>query len=320
MWKFAPILKTTIWGGENIVRIKNIRPAISEVGESWEISSVPENISVVEAGPDKGLSLKELLEKYGSDLLGERNYKKYGDRFPLLVKLIDTAEDLSVQVHPDDQVATEMGYPNGKTEMWYVMHAGKNARIANGFRRPVEPEEYENLVSSGKIEDILNYEGIKTGDVYYIPAGRVHAICKDCTMVEIQQTSDATFRIYDYNRKDKNGNLRELHTDLARRAINFKDTEGKASDYNLRAGVPVNVIKSPYFSINILEADNPLMRDYSESDTFVVITMVEGAAAIRCGGESTTVSKGHSVLIPASATGIEIDPDKNVRLLEAYIS
>ena len=139
-------------------------------------------------------------------------------------------------------------------------------------------------------------------------------------MVEIQQTSDATFRIYDYNRKDKNGNLRELHTDLARRAINFKDTEGKASDYNLRAGVPVNVIKSPYFSINILEADNPLMRDYSESDTFVVITMVEGAAAIRCGGESTTVSKGHSVLIPASATGIEIDPDKNVRLLEAYIS
>lgn len=320
MWKFAPILKTTIWGGENIVRIKNIRPAISEVGESWEISSVPDNISVVESGPDEGLTLKELLEKYGSDLLGERNYKKYGDRFPLLVKLIDTADDLSVQVHPDDQVATEMGYPNGKTEMWYVMHAGKSARIANGFRRPVEPEEYENLVSSGKIEDILNYEEIKTGEVYYIPAGRVHAICKDCTLVEIQQTSDATFRIYDYNRKDKNGNLRELHTDMARRAINFKDTDGKASDYNLRAGVPVNVIKSPYFSFNILEADNPLMRDYSESDTFVVITVVEGAAEIRCGGESTTVSKGHSVLIPASATGIEIDPDKNVRLLEAYIS
>lgn len=319
MWKFAPILKTTIWGGENIKSIKHIDPAISEIGESWEISGVPACESVVESGPDAGLSIQQLIEKYGSDLLGERNYKRFDDRFPLLVKIIDTADNLSVQVHPDDNTAGELGYPNGKTEMWYVMEAGKGARIANGFTRPVDPEEYETLVDSGKIEEILKYIEVRTGDVFYIPAGRVHAICENCTIVEVQQTSDATFRIYDYHRKDKDGNERELHTDLARRAINFNDTTGEASHYSARPNFPVNVIKSPFFSVNILDADTGLMRDYSESDTFVVIVVLDGETEIRCGGKTERLTAGHTVLIPASATGIAIDPLKTARLLEAYI-
>ncbi|MDE6392327.1 MAG: class I mannose-6-phosphate isomerase [Muribaculaceae bacterium] len=319
MWKFAPILKTTIWGGNNIIPLKHMEAAISEVGESWEISSVPGSVSVVESGPDEGLTLNELIDRYGSDLMGERNYKKFDNSFPLLVKIIDAADNLSVQVHPDDSTAAGLGYPNGKTEMWYVLNAGKDARIANGFTRPVDPEEYESLVESGRIEEILKYINIKAGEVYYIPAGRVHAICKNCTMVEVQQTSDATFRIYDYHRKDKDGNERELHTALARQAINFADIEGESVDYTLRPNFPVNVIRSPFFSINILEADTGLMRDYSESDTFVVITALDGETEIICGGKTETLTAGLSVLIPASATGIAIEPHKRVRLLEAYI-
>ena len=319
MWKFTPILKTTIWGGENIITLKHIEPAISEVGESWEISGVPGSVSTVESGPDAGLTLPELIDRYGSDLMGERNYKKFDNSFPLLVKIIDTADNLSVQVHPDDSNAAELGYPNGKTEMWYVMSARKGARIANGFTRPVDPEEYESLVESGRIEDVLNYIEVKEGEVYYIPAGRVHAICENCTMVEVQQTSDATFRIYDYHRKDKDGNERELHTDLALRVINFGDTCGSAEGYTLRPNFPVNVIRSPFFSINILEADTGLMRDYSESDTFVVITALDGEADIICGGKTESLSAGHTVLIPASATGIAIEPHKTAKLLEAYI-
>lgn len=319
MWKFAPMLKPTIWGGNKIASYKGIPSLMSNIGESWEVSGVRGSESVVEEGPDKGLRLSQLLEKYGPDLLGERNYKKFGNNFPLLIKFIDADADLSVQVHPDDELASKRGLPNGKNEMWYVVKASKGAKIANGFLNEVNPNEYDRLLANGDIEKELNYMHISKGDVYYIPAGRVHAICAGAFVAEIQQTSDVTYRIYDYCRRDKDGNLRELHTEQAREAINYSDTSGHAVKYKSHYNIPVNVIRSQFFCTNILNLDAELMRDYSESDTFVILIAIEGEMEIECAGESTLLSAGHSLLVPASALGISIKPRKKASLLETYI-
>lgn len=319
MWTFLPILKSTIWGGDSIAPFKGIKTDKTAIGESWEISGVEGDESVVAAGPDKDMTLTALIDKYGEKLLGKKNFQRFGNRFPLLVKIIDAAQDLSVQVHPDDYMARRLGQANGKTEMWYVLEADKGARIANGFNRKVDPAQYDSLVESGKIEDVLNYMEVKPGDVYFMPAGRVHTAGKGCMMIEIQQTSDVTYRIYDYHRKDKEGRERELHTDLAREAINFNDTQGHAVDYVLRPNVPVNVILSPFFSVNLLEADTDILRDYSESDTFVILVVAEGQAEIVCGKERFDVKAGTSVLIPATALGITINPHKKAKILETYI-
>lgn len=303
MWKFKPIHKETIWGGER-----------------WEISGVPGYESIVDGGEDCDLTMTALIDKYDASLLGERIYRKFGNNFPLLIKFIRAEDDLSVQVHPDDELASKRGYPSGKTEMWYVAHAGKGARIANGFLRPVRPEEYDELINSGNIENVLRYIDINAGDIYYIPSGRVHAICGKCMIIEIQQTSDLTYRIYDYNRRDNEGNLRELHTELAREAINFNDTEGKKETYVQHANIPVNVIKSPFFCTNLLQVDSELMRDYSESDTFVILICTDGKAEITCGGKKVTLTPGNTLLVPASALGIIINPLDNVSLIETYIN
>lgn len=320
MWKFSPVLKPTIWGGNRIAPYKGIPSLLSNIGESWEVSGVPGSETVVESGPDKGLSLTELLKKYGPQLLGEKNYAKFGNKFPLLIKFIDAGSDLSVQVHPDDELAQQRGLPNGKNEMWYVVNATRGARIANGFAHPVNPIDYDHLLESGHIERALNYMPVEPGDVFFIPAGRVHAICTGAMVAEIQQTSDVTYRIYDYKRRDANGQCRELHTDLARNAINFADTEGKAVAYQPRYNIPVNVVKSPFFTTNLLNLDSELMRDYSESDTFVVLIALEGEMTIECCGEKTELKAGHSILIPASALGISITPHKKAALLETFIS
>lgn len=319
MWKFEPILKPTVWGGERILPYKGLNVDLSHIGESWEISGVTGSESIVAEGPDKGMTLNHLVEKYGDELLGKRNYLKFGNEFPILVKIIDTREDLSVQVHPDDLLAQSRGAKSGKTEMWYVVKADKGAKIANGFNRIVKKEEYDHLIESGEIENVLKYMDISDGDVYFIPAGRVHAICAGCLIVEIQQSSDITYRLYDYHRKGLDGKTRELHTEQARDAIDYSDIEGRAIDYALRPNIPVNAIHSPYFSVNILDADTELMRDYTESDTFVILTMTEGKAEIRCGEATTTLSSGNSLLIPAKALGITITPEKKARIIESYI-
>lgn len=319
MWKFKPILKSTIWGGDRIIPFKGLDAELSDVGESWEVSGVPGMESVVDSGPDAGLTLTQLMDKYGSKLLGERNYKKYGNNFPLLVKLIDAGSDLSVQVHPDDALAQRRGYPNGKCEMWYVADAAKNARIASGFRVPVDPAGYDGLVESGTIEDKLNYIDVHPGEVYFTPGGRVHAIGTGCLLVEIQQTSDVTYRIYDYHRRNKDGKERELHTEAAREAIDFNDTGVQAVEYQLRMNVPVTVVKSPFFSTNVLNVDTDLLRDYSESDTFVILVVVEGEAEITCGTHEIRARRGQSLLVPASALGITINPAKTCRIIETYI-
>lgn len=318
MWKFNPILKSTIWGGERIAPYKGIDTDLHNVGESWELSGVEGDESIVAEGPDAGLTLPQLIDKYGASLMGHKNYERFSNRFPLLIKFIDAREDLSVQVHPDDAMAQKYGMPNGKTEMWFVLEAAEGAKLANGFRSPVDPADYERLVETGEIENVLNFVEINPGDTYFIPARRVHAIGKGAFVAEIQQTSDATYRLYDYHRKDKNGNERELHTVLAKEAVNFNDTDGNPVDYNARENVPVNLVRCPFFTTNLLTADHELMRDYRENDSFVALIITAGEAEILSEQGSTPVRQGETILIPATAKGVSIIPSGNVSILETY--
>lgn len=328
MWKFEPILKTTIWGGDRIAPFKGIASDQECVGESWELSGVEGNESVVADGPEAGMKLPELLDKFGAAILGERNYKKFGNRFPLLIKFIDARQDLSVQVHPDDEMANMLGQANGKTEMWYVIDAESGARLANGFKEAVNPDDYAQLVESGEIENVLNFCNIRPGDVYFIPAGRVHAIGAGAFVAEIQQTSDATYRIYDYHRKDADGNERQLHTELAKEAINFNDTEGEAVKYQEFPNIPVNVIRCPYFTTNLMDLDSEVMRDYAELDSFVALIVTGGSGVLHCGADAVSnvptvmkVRKGDTVLVSASAQGLEITPDSGgLKLIETYVA
>ena len=320
MWKFNPILKPTIWGGTKIAALKQIEDAPANIGESWEISGVEGSESTVASGPDRGLTLAELIRRHGAKLTGERNLTRYGERFPLLIKFIDAHTDLSVQVHPDDTLAQKRGMVNGKTEMWYVLDGSdSDARLALGFKRPVTREEYPELARTGEIENVLNYCQVVPGEVYFIPAGRVHAIGAGSFVVEIQQTSDATYRIYDYRRLGSDGKPRELHVEEAIDAIDFNDTDARKSEYIDRPDIPVNVAKCPYFTANLLNIDTEVMRDYKEADTFMVIIATGGEADISCGGETMNIRRGETVLVPASATGIVIDPKGDFQALEAYI-
>lgn len=319
MWTFEPIFKSIIWGGEKIAPFKGVKTSQKEIGESWEISGVEGSESIVADGPDKGLTLPQLVERYKADLLGEKNYKKYGNDFPLLIKFIDACQDLSVQVHPSDELARERGKIFGKTEMWYVLGAEKGAVLANGFNRSVKPEEYERLVETGEIMDVLNFNPIKPGDTFFIPAGRVHAIGKGAFVAEIQETSDITYRLYDYKRKDQDGNERQLHIKEAFDAINFDDTEGKPVDYTIHNDIPVNLVTSPFFTTNIWKIDHEVMRDYSEWDTFVAIICTKGEAVLTCGNETKEVKEGTSVLIPASCSNLTITPKGVFEAIETYI-
>lgn len=319
MWRFNPIYKTTIWGGDRIASFKGLETDLRSIGESWELSGVENDESVVAEGPDIGLTISQLIDKYGSSLLGERNYKRFGDRFPLLIKYIDARADLSVQVHPNDDLACKRGNICGKTEMWYVLDADKGARLANGFKAKVNPADYHRLVESGEIMDMLNFLTIHAGDSFFIPAGRVHTIGAGSFIVEIQQSSDITYRLYDYHRKDAHGKERELHTDLAFEAINFNDTEGHAVKYTSRPDIPVNLVSSPFFTINKLQLDEKILRDYSEADTFVILIVTEGKATFTCGKDTMTVKQGMTVLVPASCRGLSIEPEGKFIALETYI-
>lgn len=319
MWIFQPIFKSTIWGGHRIHQFMGLAETGDQIGESWCVSAVPGNESTVADGPDKGLTISQLIHKYKGKLLGKENFAKYGDKFPLLIKLIDAQDDLSVQVHPDDDMARRYGMPNGKTEMWYVMDAMPGARLASGFVSPIDPDEYENLIESGDIENKLRFLSIKKGDTFFIPAGNVHTIGKGAFIAEIQQSSDATYRLYDYHRKDKDGNERELHTELAKEAINFSDVFcGKITGKEIESGV-FNLAESEYFTTNLIKADKDITRDYSIIDSFVTVLITNGSVVVKSGDETRTLSAGEAVLIPASAEKISIIPSVKAEILETYI-
>jgi len=318
--KFDPILKYRVWGGDKLqTYLKKDFKGQKNIGESWELSGVDGDISVVKNGFLKGNSLTELMEVYMGDLMGERVFEKFGLSFPLLIKFIDAREALSIQVHPDDQLAKERHQSFGKTEMWYVMQAEPEARLINGFAREVKPEEYVRAVENNTVESILASHPVKAGDVFFIPAGRVHAIGAGIVIAEIQQTSDITYRIYDFGRVDKDGKPRELHTQLAKDAIDYKLYDNFITKYKAEPNRSVEAVNCPYFSTSVLEATNTVIRDYYPLDSFVILIATEGQADIKYEGGTEKITKGETVLIPADLRQIEIVPDKTVKLLEVYV-
>ena len=318
MWKFTPILEHTLWGGNKIARLKGLTDKGESIGESWEISSLEGSVSVVADGVDVGLSILQLIARDKERLLGRRNYERHGDEFPLLVKFIDAEKDLSIQVHPDDALALTQGH-RGKTEMWYVVDAAEGTRICNGFRNRIDKSDYSQMVASGRIMDSLNYIDIAKDDVYYIPAGRIHAIGAGAFLVEVQQASDVTYRVYDYMRRDADGRLRELHVDLASEALDFDDVGGGAIGYDKNDDTAMTLMQTDYFTTQLYRLREQYVRDLSDLDSFVVITVTEGECQITEGDENRVVTAGDTILIAAQTQSYTIIPNGSVAFVEAFI-
>ena len=319
--KFEPILKQTLWGGEKIIPFKHLNETLSNVGESWEVSAVEGSESVVSCGPDKGMTLPEMVRRYKEELVGEANYTRFGDKFPLLIKFIDAKLDLSIQVHPDDALAKKRHNSFGKNEMWYVISADPGAKLISGFSQEITPKEYKERVHDGTFAEVLQSCPIQPGDVFYVPAGRVHGIGAGAFVAEIQQTSDITYRIYDYNRKDKNGKTRELHTAQAVDAINFSDVQDDfRTAYDRVQNEPVEVVACPYFTTSVYDMTEEITCDYSELDSFIIFIGVEGTCRLTDNeGHEVSLQAGETVLLPATTQSVTIVPDGHVKLLETYV-
>lgn len=320
-FKFEPLLRPMIWGGNDICKFKQITPMEAGIGESWEVSDCNGNLSVVANGALKGKTLNELIVAQGDALMGEHVYANFGNKFPLLVKFIDASNDLSIQVHPDDELAAKRHNSFGKTEMWYVINAREGAGLYSGFSKQITPDEYVEHVNNNTFVDVLQRYEVKEGDVFFLPAGRVHAIGSGLFVAEIQQTSDITYRIFDYNRVDKDGKRRELHTELAKDAIDYDLYPTYRTDYEHAENKPVNLMDCKYFHTNLLKIDREIDRDMSKTDSFVIYIALNGAGNIEDQmGNRIAFKQGESILIPAAvAKQIKITPQQSSKLLEVYI-
>ena len=315
--KFRPILKDKIWGGTKLNTLLHKDSQLPDIGESWEISDVEGDTSVVSNGSLENQSLKELLSTYKDELIGKKNYEKFGNKFPLLIKFIDAKEDLSIQLHPNDELAAIRHDSFGKTEMWYVMQADEGANLIVDFNQKMTPELYLEHLDNKTLPEILNFDKVKAGDTYFIEVGRVHAIGAGVLLAEIQQTSDITYRIYDWERKDDFGNERELHTDLAIDAIGFDMDDNFRIDYNKGSNQSNEMVSCPYFTTNYLKIDKEIQKQ-NVHDSFVIYICVEGEAEIKTKNYSEVIKKGETILIPAVMTSYQIS-SKNATLLEVYV-
>lgn len=318
--KFTPALKEKIWGGRKIETIlKHNIGKLQNCGESWEVSGLVDDESVVRNGFLAENNLNELLEIYLTDLVGEKNYEQYGLGFPLLIKFIDAQDNLSVQVHPDDAFAQERYGQNGKTEMWHVIQADEGAGLYVGFNQKITAQQYLDAVENGTLELFLRFYPVKPGDTFMIPAGTVHAIGKGVLLAEIQQPSDITFRIYDWNRVDADGNRRELHTEEAFEAIhseeNLKDFQ---VHYTPERNKTISLVKSPYFTTNLLEMDMQVQKSFVNLDSFVIYICLEGSAFLIADNAKERLETGEVALIPAEMEQLQIIPDSYAKLLEVY--
>ena len=316
--KFKPLLKERIWGGDLLKKRLGKRvPKELPIGESWEISCLPDDLSVVSNGPLAGNNLEELIEVYMGDLVGDKIYDQFGLRFPLLIKYIDAQDKLSVQVHPDDHLATERHTSYGKTEMWYVVDAAPDSELFLGFQQGVDRATYLQHVEQGTLPEILERIKVHAGDAFFIPAGTVHTIGKGVLVAEIQQTSDITYRIYDWGRTDSKGQPRTLHAELAEQAVHF----GAHDPYNItapaRSNEAVSLKRCPYFSINLLEVDESMERNHVERDSFVVYMAVEGSFTMDWSDGHEQIKRGETLLVPACVE--ELTLHGKGRLLEIYI-
>ena len=319
--KFVPIFKDKIWGGHQIsTYLKKDTGNLPNCGESWEISGVPENISMVKSGPYSGKKLTELIQEFKGQLLGEHVYERFNGEFPLLIKFIDANDDLSVQVHPNDELARERHNSPGKTEMWYIINAEKGATLISGFKRETEKDDYTESLKKGNLMDMLNIEKVSKDDVFFIPAGRVHSIGKGTLLAEIQQTSDVTYRIFDFNRKDAEGKPRELHTEASIDAIDFGYYETYRTLYDKNEiNKARELVRSDYFITSRLLFDKRFERDFTGGDTFRIMICLEGSAELEYGSGRENISLGEVVLIPASLQKITVIPRGIIKLLETYI-
>lgn len=314
--KFKPILKEKVWGGTKLKTHLNKKTTSDIVGESWEISGVDESVSVVENEPLKGKSLQEIIALYKERLVGERVYNTFGNQFPLLFKFIDAREDLSIQLHPDDALAKERHNSFGKTEMWYIVQADEDAELIMGFNTSVNKATYQKHLEEKTLEKILHREKIKKGDAFYIPPGTIHAIGAGTLLAEIQQTSDITYRVYDWHRPDTDGKPRELHTDLALDAIDF---ESKKHKLNTNINNPEFLVHSPYFSTSVITVqDKPSSRDVSKIDSFVVYMCVEGSTTLKTVQKSVTLNTGETVLIPACVKEVHFQ-EGPAKILQVFV-
>ena len=316
--KFTPLFKYRIWGGEKLKTTLNKNYTEENIGESWEISDVSGDETVVADGDLSGKTLRDLTRQFKGNFVGNAVYDKFGEEFPLLIKFIDAKTPLSIQVHPSNEIAKVRHNTFGKNEMWYVMQADKNAELIVGFDKKVTREAYQEHLENNTILDVMHHETVKKGDTFYIPTGRVHAIGAGVLLAEIQQTSNITYRIYDYDRVDaKTGEKRELHNNMAIDVLDYEVHENYKSKYHLDKNISNKLVHSPYFKTNILDINSVVEKDYSNIDSFVIYMCVEGAVNLICERKTYTINEGETLLLPASLKKVQLNA-KEGKVLEAY--
>jgi len=316
--KFRPILKERLWGGQKLKEVlgKSIESDIT--GESWELSTVKGDVSVIANGELEGTSFQELINTKKGALIGNSVFERFGTEFPILIKFIDAKKDLSIQLHPNDALAKERHNSFGKTEMWYVMNADKDAELIVGFNKDVSKEEYAKSIKNDGLLDLLNYEKVNQGDTFFINTGKIHAIGAGVLLAEIQQTSDVTYRVFDFNRKDKNGNLRELHTEQALDAIDYEKKDDFKVDYSQIENQLNTMVACPYFNTNFLNLTDTLEQDVSQRDSFTIYMCVGGSVAINNEFGSASIKNGETVLVAANSNNITLKTS-GAKLLEVTI-
>lgn len=319
--KFNPILKTLVWGGEKIAPFKGVETGMHNIGESWELSGVKGNESVVSNGEYAGKTITELLDEFKERIVGRKNYEKNGNEFPLLIKFIDAKQDLSIQVHPNDELAARRhDGSKGKTEMWYVMDSDKDAHLMSGLSAEITPEEYSARIEDNSITDVLHDYKVSEGDVFFLPAGRVHSIGAGCFVAEIQQTSNITYRIYDFGRLGLDGKPRELHTELSKDAIDYSVQDDYRTEYVKKMNEECPLVDCEYFTTSLLEIDRPFVKDLSGLDSFLVLICMTGEGSIKdADGNAVPFRQGETVLIPAETKGISIVTEGRMKVLLSYV-
>ena len=319
---FEPNLHTVVWGGHQLRPYKGLEPTAEPIGESWEVSAVPSSPSIISNGEWKGRDLNAVIAEHPEEILGRAVNKKYGGKLPLLVKFIDAERDLSIQVHPNDEMARREHGKMGKSEMWYIIKAEEGSHLYAGFRQEITPYEYQHRVADGTITDVLADHPVKAGDVFYLPAGRVHAICGGIMLAEVQQSSDVTYRIFDYNRPGMDGKPRELHTELAAKALDYHVEKNYRTEYADTDNRAIQIIDTPYFDVRVMELSQPFHRNLIKYDSFVISMCLQGDCRlrVRSTGEEILLREGHSTLIPAAIADYDVTPlHARTRLLDAFI-
>lgn len=316
--KFYPILKERLWGGQKLKTVlgKNIPNDIT--GESWEVSTVEGDVSIVSNGKLSGTSLQDLIDRHPEDVLGKNVFERFGKEFPILIKFIDAKLDLSIQLHPNDELAKARHNSFGKTEMWYIMNADDDAKLIVGFNQDVTKEEYSKSLEGDRLLELLNYENVKEGDTFFVNTGKIHAIGAGVLLAEIQQTSDITYRVFDFNRRDRNGDLRELHTEQALDAIDYEKKDDFKVHYTDKKDRVNDMVSCPYFTTNFLNLSTDFEQDVSQRDSFTIYMCVGGSVSVENEDGRETIKNGETILIPASSTHIKIQTQE-AKLLEITI-